>query len=42
VNSGVEVVNLGSVIYEVILTSIEVKSNQSKGTTVDGPVVTDI
>jgi hypothetical protein len=41
VNSGVEVVNLGSEIYEVILTSIEVKSDQSKSTTVDGPVETD-
>jgi hypothetical protein len=42
VNSGVEVVNLGSEIYEVILTSIEVKSDQGKGTTVDRPVETDI
>jgi hypothetical protein len=42
VNSGVEVVNLGSEIYEVILTSIEVKSDQGKGATVDGPVETDV
>jgi len=42
VNSGVEVVNLGSIIYEVILTSIEVKSDQGKGATVDGHVDPDI
>ena len=34
--------NLGSEIYEVIPTSIEVKSDQGKGTAVDGPIETHI
>jgi len=42
INSGVDVVNLGSEVYEVILTSIEVKSDQGKGTTMDGPIETNI
>jgi hypothetical protein len=42
VNSGVEVVNLGTVIYEVVPNSIEVKSEQGKSSTVPGPIETDI
>ena len=41
-DTGVKVVDLRREIYEVILTSIEVKSDQGKGTTVDGPIETDI
>jgi hypothetical protein len=37
-NTGVKVMDLGSEIYEVILTSIEVKSDQRKGTPVDGSI----
>jgi len=42
VDTGVKVVNLGSEIYEVILTSIEVKSDQGERTMVDGSVNTHI
>ena len=41
-DTAIKVVNLGSEICEVILTSIEVKSDQRKGTPVDGSIDTDI
>jgi hypothetical protein len=40
VNSGVEVVNLCREIYEVVLTSIEVKSHESERAVVDRSVGT--
>jgi len=42
VDTAIKVVNLGSEICEVILTSIEVKSDQGERTMVDGSVNTHI
>ena len=41
-DSWVEVVNLGGVVCEVKLTSVEVQSNEAKGPSVNGAVLTDI
>ena len=41
-DTAIKVVNLGSEICEVILTSIEVKSDQGERTMVDGPVNTHV